>query len=148
MPLMLEGWLTGQSNFHQYTSPYIAIWINTIHWQNSQAFTMGSQDKSTAYTHRVCANFNSSKFMTFQWQDSIYPLLLVVVVGWLLNVPATCECISGTDLLRQFYMLPHWDRSCRSNFPSHPVTVYWHRADQSQHWSYNTRQGSHWSANF
>ena len=59
-----------------------------------------------------------------------------VVVGWLLNVPATCECISGTDLLRQFYVLPHWDRSCRSNFPSHPVTVYWHRADQSQCWPY------------
>ena len=31
----------------------------------------------------------------------------VVVVCWLLNVPATCECISGTDLLRQFYVLPH-----------------------------------------
>ena len=28
-------------------------------------------------------------------------------VGWLLNVPATCECISGTDLLRQFYVLSH-----------------------------------------
>ena len=28
--------------------------------------------------------------------------LVVVVVGWLLNVPATCECISGTDLHRQF----------------------------------------------
>ena len=28
-------------------------------------------------------------------------------VGWLLNVPATCECISGTDLRRQFYVLPH-----------------------------------------
>ena len=26
---------------------------------------------------------------------------------WLLNAPATCECISGTDLLRQFYVLPH-----------------------------------------
>ena len=24
-----------------------------------------------------------------------------LLVGWLLNVPATCECISGTDLLRQ-----------------------------------------------
>ena len=48
---------------------------------------------------------------------------------WLLNVPATCECISGTDLLRQFYVLPHWDRSCRSNFPSYPVTVYWHWAN-------------------
>ena len=23
-------------------------------------------------------------------------------VCWLLNVPAACECISGTDLLRQF----------------------------------------------
>ena len=63
-----------------------------------------------------------------------------VVVCWLLNVPATCYCISGTDLLRQFYVLPHWDRSCRPNFPSHPVTVYWHRANQSQHWSYNTRR--------
>ena len=28
-------------------------------------------------------------------------------VCWLLNVPATCECISGTDLLRQFDVLPH-----------------------------------------
>ena len=28
-------------------------------------------------------------------------------VCWLLNVPATCECISGTDLHRQFYVLPH-----------------------------------------
>ena len=25
------------------------------------------------------------------------------VACWLLNVPATCQCISGTDLLRQFY---------------------------------------------
>ena len=28
-------------------------------------------------------------------------------VGWLLIVPATCECISGMDLHRQFYVLPH-----------------------------------------
>ena len=28
-------------------------------------------------------------------------------VCWLFNVPATCECISGTDLLNQFYVLPH-----------------------------------------
>ena len=32
---------------------------------------------------------------------------VVVVVCWLLNVPVTCQCISGTDLLRQFYVLPH-----------------------------------------
>ena len=62
-----------------------------------------------------------------------------VVVCWLLNVPATCKCISGTDLLRQFYVLPHWDRNCTSNSPSHPVTAYWHRANQSKHWPYNIR---------
>ena len=83
-----------------------------------------------------------------QWAGAIHCLLLysgtesyaLMFVCWLLNVPATCECISGRDLLRQFYVLPHWDRSCRSNFPSHPVTVYWHRADQSQRWPYNARR--------
>ena len=61
-------------------------------------------------------------------------------VGWLLIVPATSSCISGTDLLRQFYVLPHWDRSCRSNFLPYPVTVYWHRTNQSQRWPYNARR--------
>ena len=40
----------------------------------------------------------------------VNPLAGAVVclfVGWLLNVPATCQCISGTDLHRQFYVLPH-----------------------------------------
>ena len=32
---------------------------------------------------------------------------VVVVVCWPLTVPATCECISETDLLRQVYVLPH-----------------------------------------
>ena len=40
----------------------------------------------------------------------------------------------------KFHVLPHWDRSCRPNFPSHPVTVYWHRADQSRHWPCNARR--------
>ena len=31
---------------------------------------------------------------------------LDVVVCWLLNIPATCLCISGANLLRQFYVLP------------------------------------------
>ena len=34
-------------------------------------------------------------------------MYVCLLVGWLLNVPATCECISGTDLHRQFYVLPH-----------------------------------------
>ena len=31
----------------------------------------------------------------------------VIVVCWLLSIPATCKCISGTDLRGQFYVLPH-----------------------------------------
>ena len=33
--------------------------------------------------------------------------VVVVDVCWLLNVPATCLCISGTDPLRQSYVLPN-----------------------------------------
>ena len=35
----------------------------------------------------------------------------------------------------QLGMLPHWDRSCRANLQFHQVTVCWHRANQSKHWS-------------
>ena len=46
-----------------------------------------------------------------RWQAKERKLFTVkgggMFVGWLLNVPATGECISGTDLLRQFYVLPH-----------------------------------------
>ena len=34
-------------------------------------------------------------------------VVVCLFVDWLLNVPVTCECISGTDLLRQLYVLPH-----------------------------------------
>ena len=46
----------------------------------------------------------------------------------------------GRGMLRQFYVLLHRDRSCRSNFLPHLVTVYWHRADQSQCWPYSARR--------
>ena len=42
----------------------------------------------------------SNTWDQWRWGFTVY-------VCWLLNVPATCECISGMDLLRQFYMLPH-----------------------------------------
>ena len=35
---------------------------------------------------------------------------------WLRSVPATCLCISGMDLLRHLYVLPHWDKSCSQTF--------------------------------
>ena len=48
----------------------------------------------------------------------------MLFVGWLLNVPATCECISGTDLLRQFYLLLTLRKKLQTKLsisPSHSV---------------------------
>ena len=39
--------------------------------------------------------------------------------------------ISWTDLIRQLYLLPRFDRSRRSNLPSQQVKVYWHWVNQS-----------------
>ena len=51
------------------------------------------------------------------------------------------------DRSAQFYVLPHWERSCRPNFLSHPVTVYWHRANHDPI-TPGAWQGRRWSANF
>ena len=67
----------------------------------------------------------------------------LVLVGWFLfggfvsQQHANVSHFSGTDLLRQFYMLPHWDGSCRSNFLSYQVKAHWHWANQC--WPYNAR---------
>ena len=63
----------------------------------------------------------------------------------LLYAPATCWCISWTDLLTQLHVLPHWVRSCRSNFLSHLVTLYRHLVNRSQRWPCNARRLAWWS---
>ena len=73
--------------------------------------------------------------MSTQWKWlNEYQNLISLFIGWLLKVPATIKCISGTDILRQLFVLSHWDRRRRSNLLSHPVTVYSHRASLSEHW--------------
>ena len=42
-------------------------------------------------------------------------------VSWLLNTPATCEYISGMDLRRQVYVLPHKLQIQLSTSPSHSI---------------------------
>ena len=72
---------------------------------------------------------------------------LWIVVCWLLNVPATCECISGTDLFNftcchtevevaDFYLtLSQYTCTGPTSPSTDPITP-------------GTEQGSHWSANF
>ena len=52
----------------------------------------------------LCHSFGLGRFIA---SGDEHGPLDSLFVGWLLNVPATCECISGTDLHRQFYVLPH-----------------------------------------
>ena len=48
-----------------------------------------------------------SKLEHAELRGEIKRVIICLLVCWLLNVPATGYCISGTDLLRQFYVLPH-----------------------------------------
>ena len=59
-------------------------------------------------------------------------------VSWWITATSAKQ-ISGMDLPRQFYMLPHWGRSCRSHLHPNPVMLYWHPANQYQHSLYVTR---------
>ena len=49
----------------------------------------------------------NAKELTLTINRNVTDYAVCLFVGWLLNVPATCECISGTDLHRQVYVLPH-----------------------------------------
>ena len=62
--------------------------------------------------HSSLAKLAAQFTVSIQWVPAHVGLTgnekaVYIYVCWLLNVPATCECISGTDLLRQFYVLPH-----------------------------------------
>ena len=64
--------------------------------------------------------------------------------GWLfcfvfslLKVPSSCKECLRNEFVQIFVMLPHWDRSGRSNLQSHPVTVSWHHANMSLYLSWH-----------
>ena len=52
-----------------------------------------------------------------------------LVGDWLLNVLATCQCVSR--ICSEKCTCCHTEKKCRSNLLSNPVTVYRHRANQS-----------------
>ena len=56
------------------------------------------------------------------WPHCLFPVCL--------TSQQQAEYISEMNLLWQLDMLPHHDKSCSSNIPSHPVTVHWPHACQ------------------
>ena len=67
-------------------------------------------------------------------------------VSWLFNIPPTCKVyLRGTSAMTTFYAAILKQKLLTTL--SHPVTVYWHWADQSQHWPCTALQHgcfSHW----
>ena len=57
-----------------------------------------------------------------QWLTVLAGLLKGLFVGWLLNVPGKCKCISGTDLHRQFYVLPQYTDTGPTSPSTDPIT--------------------------
>ena len=67
------------------------------------------------------------------------------VVGRLFIIPATCQYISGADLCRQLYKLPHWDKVADKTFslihniltraePVPALTLWWQAPSKVAIW--------------
>ena len=83
--------------------------VNPVNKANSD--TLIIEDRRTAL-YELTENLGVSHGSAYNIVGSLGLLKacacwVCLFVGWLLNVPATCECISGTDLHRQFFVLPH-----------------------------------------
>ena len=83
----------------------------------------------------ICKSFNMSTLRVLAW--------MIAVVFWTSQQHA--KCISGTHLLRQLYMLPHWDRSWRPVLPSHSILA---PGQSVLPWPCNTRHLPWQSTNF
>ena len=80
---------------------------------SSHAFSVDSPFLLLSLADAICVLYVSIPSKWILRYHSLYvrcmtfPFKELFVVCWLLNVSATCECVSGTDRLRQFYVLPH-----------------------------------------
>ena len=88
----------------------IAFVLALLYWLNHQPMKVGRKpeypekipdDKLQKMPHTTARKFKPQARLEpaqqHWWQAR---KTVCLFVGWLLNVPATCECISGTDLLR------------------------------------------------
>ena len=75
----------------------------------------------------LCYDQTPASWLTWKWTNR------KLVVCQLLNIPAACLVCLGHWSLIQLHLLSHWNRSCKSDLLSYPVSVYWHWAEQSQH---------------
>ena len=78
-------------------------------------------DENNSYSLECRVNNATLRSKVFLTQLAFAQVCLLIcwlascLFACLLNIQATCQHISETDLFRQVYVQPHWDRSCTSN---------------------------------
>ena len=107
--------------------------IMRMHHASNNPFTVARQPPEEV-------NSFSSVGSIIDTQGGIDAYVRVCLFAGCLTSQQHARLSQGQICSDNFYVLPNWDRSCRSNFLPHPVTVYWHRVDQSQRWPYNARR--------
>ena len=70
-----------------------------------------------------------------QGPRTVWPQLQFVC-WWVSWCPKNTSSVSRMDLLWQLYVLPHWDRSCRSHLTISPTV---NQTSQSERWPCNNR---------
>ena len=85
----------------QHDKSVVSLCTGVVGWGWSTAFSFSLTGKSGWLLACLTSQQHASVSQGRICEDNFTCWL----VACLLNVPATCECISGTDLRRQFYVL-------------------------------------------
>ena len=110
-------------NLHKLFSTCL-VHVNVILNLHKRCASLPDRYQRQTVSVDVCINRATNR----NWQTKLFDGRKGIQVNVLrherINVPATRWCISGMELPRQLYVLPHRERSCRSNMLPHSVTTY------------------------
>ena len=91
--------------------------------------------------HKSQTVFQKDNYFVAKYQQQLSRLTDCLIAG----------CVSGTDLLRQFYVLPHWEKKVANEILYLTQSQYTDTGPTSPSADLITPgawHGSHWSANF
>ena len=105
----------------------ISICTQCTNWTNTMTQVLHQCIIKSAQTNQSNVGFNACK------------LIACFVIGWMVAKCPSSMLVYLRDRSAQT-ILCSATLNCRSSTLPQAVTVYWHRTNQSQHWSYNARR--------
>ena len=127
-------------------------WEPGMYWISARLSRMTrvfDQNEISLKWYIVLIHHSGRKPWNFSCSCCLRLCRVCLFVGCLLNVSATCECISGTEPLRQFYVLPHWEVADQTfHLTQSQYTDTGPTSPSTDPLTPGAWQGRHWSANF